>query len=440
MAHEAGVPLIVDNTLATPYLIRPLEWGADVVVHSATKYLGGHGSAIAGVIVDGGNFDFTKEPERFPGFNTPDPSYNGLVYGRDLGANGALGANLSYILKARVQLLRDLGSAVAPFNAFLIAQGLETLSLRVERHVDNAVKVATWLEGHDDVESVAYAGLPSSPWFERGRKYGPKGTGAVVAFNIKGGAGGGQALRRRTGTALACGQPGRRPFAGDPSGLHHARTAQPCRAAGRRCHPGAGPALGWTGKRGGHPCRPGRGVPGRQGRVSNAGTVESGHPVTLQQQGYQPGATVDGEVRSARIGDLPLEAGGLLPDVTIAYETWGTLNADASNAVLVQHALTGSTHVARGASDEDGWWEGLVGPGKAVDTDRYFVVAANMLGGCYGTTGPSSIAADGKPWGARFPFTTIRDSVHAEARLADLLGDPRVVCRVGRIHGRRAGT
>ncbi|MBG0738428.1 bifunctional o-acetylhomoserine/o-acetylserine sulfhydrylase [Paeniglutamicibacter antarcticus] len=186
-AHEAGVPLIVDNTLSTPYLIRPLEWGADVVVHSATKYLGGHGTAIAGVIVDGGTFDYTTEPERFPGFNTPDPSYNGLVYGRDLGADGALGANLSYILKARVQLLRDLGSAVAPFNSFLIAQGLETLSLRVERHVENAVKVATWLEANENVESVAYAGLPSSPWFERGRKYGPKGTGAVIAFNIKGG-------------------------------------------------------------------------------------------------------------------------------------------------------------------------------------------------------------------------------------------------------------
>ncbi len=186
-AHEAGVPLIVDNTLSTPYLIRPLEWGADVVIHSATKYLGGHGTAIAGVIVDGGTFDYTTEPERFPGFNTPDPSYNGLVYGRDLGADGALGANLSYILKARVQLLRDLGSAVSPFNSFLIAQGLETLSLRVERHVENAVKVATWLEANENVESVAYAGLPSSPWFERGRKYGPKGTGAVIAFNIKGG-------------------------------------------------------------------------------------------------------------------------------------------------------------------------------------------------------------------------------------------------------------
>jgi O-acetylhomoserine (thiol)-lyase len=187
VAHQAGVPLIVDNTLATPYLIRPLEWGADVVVHSATKYLGGHGTAIAGVIVDGGTFDYTKDPERFPGFNTPDPSYNGLVYGRDLGEGGALGANLSYILKARVQLLRDLGSAVSPFNAFLIAQGIETLSLRVERHVQNAEKVAQWLEGNDNVESVAYAGLPSSPWYERGRKYGPKGTGAIVAFNIKGG-------------------------------------------------------------------------------------------------------------------------------------------------------------------------------------------------------------------------------------------------------------
>ncbi|ABY23337.1 O-acetyl-L-homoserine sulfhydrolase [Renibacterium salmoninarum ATCC 33209] len=165
VAHEAGVPLIVDKTLATPYLIRPLEWGADVVLHSATKYLGGHGAAIAGVIVDGGTFDYAKDPEKFPGFNTPDESYNGLVFARDLGVGSALGANLAYILKARVQLLRDLGSAVSPFNAFLIAQGLETLSLRVERHVSNAVEVAQWLSEHHSVESVAYAGLPSSPWY-----------------------------------------------------------------------------------------------------------------------------------------------------------------------------------------------------------------------------------------------------------------------------------
>ncbi|GAA3700940.1 bifunctional o-acetylhomoserine/o-acetylserine sulfhydrylase [Zhihengliuella alba] len=194
IAHEVGVPLIVDNTLATPYLIRPLEWGADVVVHSATKYLGGHGTAIAGVIVDGGTFDYAADPERFPGFNTPDESYNGLVFARDLGVGGALGANLAYILKARVQLLRDLGSAVAPLNAFLIAQGLETLSLRVERHVANAQRVAEWLEGRDDVLSVAYAGLPSSPWYERGRKYGPRGTGAVIAFELAGGAEAGQAF------------------------------------------------------------------------------------------------------------------------------------------------------------------------------------------------------------------------------------------------------
>ena len=169
------MPLIVDNTLATPYLIRPIEWGADIVVHSATKYLGGHGTAMAGVIVDSGNFDFAADPEKFPGFNTPDESYNGLVFARDLGVNGALGANLAYVLKARVQLLRDLGSAVSPFNAFLIAQGLETLSLRMERHVSNAVEVAEWLEAQPQVGRVIYAGIPSSPWFERGRKYGPQG-------------------------------------------------------------------------------------------------------------------------------------------------------------------------------------------------------------------------------------------------------------------------
>ncbi|KQN98759.1 MULTISPECIES: bifunctional o-acetylhomoserine/o-acetylserine sulfhydrylase [unclassified Arthrobacter] len=187
VAHEHGLPLIVDNTLSTPYLIRPIEWGADIVVHSATKYLGGHGTAIAGVIVDSGNFDFARYPERFPGFNTPDESYHGLVYARDLGVGSPLGANLAYILKARVQLLRDLGAAVSPFNAFLIAQGLETLSLRVERHVQNAQAVAEWLEAHDDVERVSYAGLPSSPWYERGRKYGRIGTGAIVSFDIAGG-------------------------------------------------------------------------------------------------------------------------------------------------------------------------------------------------------------------------------------------------------------
>jgi homoserine O-acetyltransferase len=139
----------------------------------------------------------------------------------------------------------------------------------------------------------------------------------------------------------------------------------------------------------------------------------------------------DGILRSAAVGALELETGGYLPEVVLGYETWGTLNEDASNAVLIEHALTGSTHVARGASDEAGWWDSLVGPGATIDTDHYFVVAANMLGGCYGSTGPSSPAPDGKPWGSRFPFVTIRDSVRAEARLADLLGIRRWHAVVG---------
>ena len=180
VAHENGVPLIVDNTVATPYLIRPLELGADIVVHSATKYLGGHGTAIAGAIVDGGKFDWAANPEKFPQYNNPDPSYHGLVYAQALGA-------IAYIIKARVQLLRDLGPAASPFNAFLIAQGIETLSLRLERHVQNAQAVAEWLEARDEVESVNYAGLPSSPWYSRGKEIAPRGTGAVLSFEIKGG-------------------------------------------------------------------------------------------------------------------------------------------------------------------------------------------------------------------------------------------------------------
>jgi O-acetylhomoserine (thiol)-lyase len=179
VAHDAGIPLIVDNTVATPYLIRPFEHGADIVVHSATKYLGGHGTAIGGAVVDGGTFDWSASG-KFPGFTTPDPSYHGIVYWDALGHG-------SFIAKARVQLLRDLGPAVSPFNAFLIAQGIETLSLRIERHVANAQHVARWLEGRDEVERVQYAGLPSSPWHAQAQKYAPKGPGAVLAFEIKGG-------------------------------------------------------------------------------------------------------------------------------------------------------------------------------------------------------------------------------------------------------------
>lgn len=183
VAKEAGVPLIVDNTIATPYLLNPLQHGADVVVHSATKYLGGHATTINGVLVDGGSFDWTvKQADgtpRFPGFTEPDDSYHGVVYA-DLGAP-------AFALKARVQLLRDMGNAPSPFNAFLTAQGLETLSLRVERHVANAQRVAEFLEQHDGVESVSYAGLASSPWHQRAKVLLPRGTGAVLTFNLAGG-------------------------------------------------------------------------------------------------------------------------------------------------------------------------------------------------------------------------------------------------------------
>lgn len=194
VAHANGVPLIVDNTVATPYLIQPFTHGADIVVHSATKYLGGHGTAIGGVIVDGGTFDYTADPTKFPGFSQPDASYHGLVIGETLGAGGVFGVNLSYILKARIQLLRDLGAAISPFNAFLIAQGIETLSLRLERHVANAQAVAQWLEGRDDVLAVNYAGLESSPWHANQVRYAPRGAGAVLSFEIAGGLEAGKAF------------------------------------------------------------------------------------------------------------------------------------------------------------------------------------------------------------------------------------------------------
>jgi len=187
VAHEAGVPLIVDNTVATPYVIKPIEYGADVVVHSATKFLSGHGNAVVGAIIDSGNFDYARYPTKFKGFNEPDPSYHGLVFAQALGVGSAFGANLAYIFKIRLQLLRDIGAAVSPFNAWLLAQGLETLSLRMERHLENAKAVSEWLSKHPSVEKVNYASLPNSQWNKLAKKYAPKGSGAVLSFELKGG-------------------------------------------------------------------------------------------------------------------------------------------------------------------------------------------------------------------------------------------------------------
>ena len=192
-AHRVGVPLIVDNAVSTPYLCKPFDYGADITVYSATKYLGGHGSAILGAIVDSGNFDFGAEgvADRFPGFNTPDPSYHGLVYARDLGADGALGANLSFILKCRVEGQRDFGFAASPFAVFVVGLGVDTLSLRLERHVDNALRVAQYLSDRKDsgelITTVRYSSLPDSPYYALAQKYVPRGAGAVLNFDLAGG-------------------------------------------------------------------------------------------------------------------------------------------------------------------------------------------------------------------------------------------------------------
>lgn len=178
LAHDAGIPLIVDNTFATPYLCQPFKYGADIVIHSTTKYIGGHGNSIGGIIVDSGNFDWANG--KFPEFTEPDPAYHGLRYAEQLG-------KAAYIIKARIGLLRDLGSCISPFNSFLILQGIETLSLRMEKHCENANKIARYLEDHPTVSWVSYPGLENHESYERAQKYLPRGAGGILTFGIKGG-------------------------------------------------------------------------------------------------------------------------------------------------------------------------------------------------------------------------------------------------------------
>ncbi len=179
ISHENGLPLVIDNTTPSPALCRPIEYGADIVLHSLTKFIGGHGTSIGGAIVDAGKFDW-KASGRFPDFTTPDPSYHGVVYTDAFGP-------LAFIIKTRVQALRDIGACISPFNAFLFLQGAETLHLRMERHSENAIEVAKYLQQHPQVEWVNYPGLESSPYHERVKKYSPTGAGALVTFNIRGG-------------------------------------------------------------------------------------------------------------------------------------------------------------------------------------------------------------------------------------------------------------
>lgn len=179
IAHSHGLPLIIDNTFGTPYLIRPIEHGADIVVHSATKFLGGHGTSLGGVIVDGGNFDWKAYPDRFPSLAKPDPSYHGAVFA-DVAGRAA------FVTRIRAVILRDTGAAISPFNAFLLLQGIETLSLRVERHVENAVKIAAWLAAHPKVERVNHPSLPDHPDHELYKKLYPNGAGSIFTIELKG--------------------------------------------------------------------------------------------------------------------------------------------------------------------------------------------------------------------------------------------------------------
>ncbi len=180
VAHRHGLPLIIDNTFATPYLVRPLEHGADIVVHSATKFLGGHGSSLGGVIVDGGKFDWTAQPGKFPTLASPDPSYHGIVFAEAVGA-------AAFVTRIRAVLLRDTGATLSPFNAFILLQGVETLSLRVERHVENALKVVEFLNAHPLVERVNHPALESHPDHELYKKYFPNGGASIFTFEIRGG-------------------------------------------------------------------------------------------------------------------------------------------------------------------------------------------------------------------------------------------------------------
>ena len=180
VAHKYGIPFIVDNTFGTPYLIRPLEHGADIVVHSATKFLGGHGTSLGGVIVDGGKFDWLANPDKFPTLAKPDPSYHGIVFAQAVGA-------AAYVTRIRAVLLRDTGATISPFNAFILLQGVETLSLRVERHVENALKVVDFLAKHPKVAKVNHPALESHPDHQLYKKYFPNGGGSIFTFEIKGG-------------------------------------------------------------------------------------------------------------------------------------------------------------------------------------------------------------------------------------------------------------
>ena len=414
LAHEVGVPLIVDNTVATPYLIRPLEWGADIVVHSTTKYLGGHGTAIGGAIIDAGRFDYAADPERFPQFNEPDPSYHGLRYAPDLGVGSALGANLAYILKARVQLLRDLGpAALAVQRLPAVAGSGDTQPAdgtahrqrpagrrvarrtrrggerRVRRPADQQVARARpevraarrrrRARVRDQGRSAAPASGSSRPW------------SCTATWRTSATSARWSSTRRRPRTASSA-----RPSSAAPASPRAWSGWLWASSTSMTSWPTWTPASG-------PPRRPDSRLARRVTRSAGGGSPISGRCPS-----------------SGRRSRCPAYGSGTRPGVSCRRRR--------DNAVLVLHALTGDSHVVGEAGPghpTPGWWGDLIGPGGWVDTDRWYVVAPNILGGCQGSTGPASAAPDGRAWGSRFPRLTTRDQVAAEIALADVLGIER---------------
>ncbi len=288
IAHEAGIPLVIDNTFASPWLCRPIEHGADIVVHSATKFIGGHGTSIGGIIIDSGKFPWNNG--KFPYLSEPSPGYHGMKFWDTFG-------NISFIIRARVEGLRDMGPALSPFNSFLFIQGIETLQFRMEAHSRNAQAVAEHLEKHPAVTWVNYAGLASSRYHTLAQKYLPKGCGAVLTFGLKGGLEAGKKLNQLAAAVFPSCQCGRCTKPGDPSGIHYPPAVIGCRTARVGSHSGYGAPLGGFGRFRGHPLGP---------RPSTGFVTEAGSP-TGSARIHAPAVADEGNEFSS--ADGPYNAG-----------------------------------------------------------------------------------------------------------------------------------
>ena len=383
VAHAAGVPLVVDNTFATPLLCRPIEHGADVVVHSATKWIGGHGTAIGGVVVDGGTFDWGKNARFASFYRDPEPAYHGLSFADAFGS-------AAFAVRLRVVLLRDVGAALSPFNSFLFLQGLETLALRIERHCANALLVARFLEAHPAVAWVRYPGLPSHPAHEPATRYLSGGYGGVLTFGVKGGEDEAKAVIAEARALFARRERRRRQEPRDPPVVDDARAAPPRGPRRRRRDARPRPALGRNrGRRGPH------------------GGPRPGAP--------QGGANVRPAAAGSRVTPrFALESGEVLRDVRQAYVLDGQMNEAKDNVVLVCHSLTGAPETL------GGWRGSVIGPGKAIDTNTWAVLCPNLLGSCYGTEFKRLLRKEeGR---SAHPSISTRDQAHLIENLLNSLG------------------